>query len=98
MCDEITQVWSEYPNDGMVNYLSGMGAYIQSLVYGYGGLRIHVDHMILDPKLPPKVHSMTLKNIGKHEPHSSHETLKFIRHEQTLSVSVYRSRIIGHVL
>ena len=35
------QVWTEYPNgEGSSNYLPGAGGYIQSLIFGFAGLRI----------------------------------------------------------
>ena len=59
------QIWNEYPNDGRSNDLSGMGAYLQSLIYGYGGLRIHLEYLFMNPKLPYGVHSMILRDIGE---------------------------------
>ena len=61
-----TQVWKERPDDdSSTNYLSGMGGYLQSLLYGYGGYRIHLETLTMNPTLPDKVHSMTFNSLGK---------------------------------
>jgi len=41
----ILQIWKEYPNGMQSNYLSGAAGYLQVLMYGYGGLRIHPEHL-----------------------------------------------------
>lgn len=40
------------------NYLSAMGTYLQSLVNGYGGARLHSDRLDFDPTLPADVDGM----------------------------------------
>ncbi len=55
------QIWTEYTErtwqdqlEGSVNYLPGMGAFLQSLVYGFAGVRLRPEFMeIHNPKLPP---------------------------------------------
>ncbi|XP_029642302.1 protein-glucosylgalactosylhydroxylysine glucosidase isoform X2 [Octopus sinensis] len=58
------KMWSEY-NDGTgaVNFLTGMGGFLQSLTFGYGGFRIYKDRLEFDPQLPEGSTNITLHNI-----------------------------------
>ena len=55
------QIWTEYnertPSDqevGNVNYLPGMGAFLQSIIFGFGGFRIRPDRLeVFNPMPPP---------------------------------------------
>ena len=40
------------------NYLSAMGGFLQSIINGYGGVRLHHRGMELDPALPPNATSL----------------------------------------
>ncbi|XP_060072815.1 protein-glucosylgalactosylhydroxylysine glucosidase-like [Ylistrum balloti] len=57
-------IWSN-PADskGGRNYLSGIGGYLQSLLYGYGGLRIFQDRLQFNPNIPPSSTSFNLTGI-----------------------------------
>ncbi|XP_067933993.1 protein-glucosylgalactosylhydroxylysine glucosidase-like isoform X2 [Watersipora subatra] len=57
------KMWMEYPNTGGSNYHSAMGTFIQTLLYGYGGLRIHLEYLYMNPQLPANIHSMIFRNI-----------------------------------
>ncbi|CAL1536284.1 unnamed protein product [Lymnaea stagnalis] len=47
-------VWSEYADgDGATNFLTGMGGYLQMVMFGYGGCRIHDDRLTFNPILLP---------------------------------------------
>ena len=59
------QTWMEYPNAGGSNYHSAMGAYLQSLLYGYGGLRIHMEYLYMNPRLPQGLDKMAFQDISK---------------------------------
>jgi len=39
-------------DEGCYNFLTGAGGFIQSLIYGYGGLRIRDDGLHLNATLP----------------------------------------------
>lgn len=46
MCDYISsQVWSESSDgSGAVNFLTGMGGFLQAVVFGYTGIRLVFNH------------------------------------------------------
>jgi trehalose/maltose hydrolase-like predicted phosphorylase len=49
-------VWSEYPadfdNPGAINFITGAGGFLQSVVFGTSGLRVHRDRLTFDPPPP----------------------------------------------
>ena len=47
------QVWREYPDGGTVNFLPGMGGFLQSIIYGYGGVRIRPEMLEFHNPMPP---------------------------------------------
>lgn len=48
------QIWSESSNgEGAVNFLTGIGGYLQSILYGYLQFRIYDSYVTLKPRLPP---------------------------------------------
>eukprot|EP01043_Picozoa_sp_COSAG02_P053618 COSAG02_NODE_5948_length_3919_cov_14.379581_1_plen_185_part_00 len=46
-------VWQETPHGGAVNFLTGAGGFLQSVIFGYGGLRLSDDALVLHPPQPP---------------------------------------------
>ena len=53
-------MWTEYTerhiadqNVGNVNFLPGMGAFLQSIVYGFAGFRIRPDRLEIHNPIPP---------------------------------------------
>ncbi|XP_047545214.1 protein-glucosylgalactosylhydroxylysine glucosidase [Vanessa atalanta] len=60
------KVWSELrrPRVGAVNFLTGMGGFLQTLMFGYAGLRIHLDRLEVNrPQLPPEATRFRIKGI-----------------------------------
>ena len=65
------QIWTEYternPSDqsvGNVNFLPGMGAFLQSVIYGFAGLRIRPDKLeVHNPTPPPGAREIKLRNL-----------------------------------
>ncbi len=59
------RIWSEHDeNDGgAVNFITAGGMFLQSLVFGYGGLRFNDDGISMDPVLPPSVTAMKLRGL-----------------------------------
>ncbi|XP_033736118.1 protein-glucosylgalactosylhydroxylysine glucosidase-like [Pecten maximus] len=57
-------IWSN-PADskGGLNYLTGIGGYLQSLIYGYGGFRIYPDRLQFNPSIPPNTTSFNLTGV-----------------------------------
>ena len=40
------QVWTELADgSGATNFITGMGGYLQSILFGYGGLRMYTDRI-----------------------------------------------------
>jgi trehalose/maltose hydrolase-like predicted phosphorylase len=63
------QVWSNTTKSDTTganvayNYLSAMGTFLQSLVNGYGGMRLRHSQLDLNPILPPGITTMTFTGI-----------------------------------
>ncbi|XP_045763177.1 protein-glucosylgalactosylhydroxylysine glucosidase [Maniola jurtina] len=60
------KVWTEQrrPKVGAVNFHTGMGGFLQTLMFGYAGLRIHLDKLeIIQPQLPPEATKFRIKGI-----------------------------------
>merc|ERR1711972_1266316 len=45
-------VWTETPTGGAVNFITGAGGFLQSIIFGASGMRICKDHLYFDP-VPP---------------------------------------------
>jgi len=63
----ISQIWTEAqpPTLGAVNFITGMGGFLQSIVSGYGGLRLYPEEIVFfKPRVPPQ--SDSLKLIGQY--------------------------------
>lgn len=60
------RLWAEHDqNDGgAVNFLTAGGMFLQSLIFGYGGLRFSDRGVSLDPLLPPGVTAMKLRGLN----------------------------------
>lgn len=58
------KIWTEYPSgDGAVNFITGMGGFLQAVIFGFGGLRIHSDAILLNPRLPENVETMRFRGL-----------------------------------
>ncbi|XP_067687127.1 protein-glucosylgalactosylhydroxylysine glucosidase-like [Haliotis asinina] len=52
-------VWTEARAEiGAVNFITGMGGFLQALIFGYGGTRLHPEKLDFDPKLPRNTTSL----------------------------------------
>lgn len=59
-------IWSEArpPTIGVGNFITGAGGFLQSIINGYGGIRLHFDRMeISNFYLPPSSTSLKLNGI-----------------------------------
>ena len=59
-------IWTEVSSGvGAVNFLTGVGGFLQTLIYGYAGLRIYPNYLLIKPRsfLPPQTSSMTLQGL-----------------------------------
>ncbi|KAL5008082.1 hypothetical protein ScPMuIL_013663 [Solemya velum] len=83
-------VWSEVAHGlGAVNFLTGMGGYLQSIVFGYGGFRIHEDRLDFNGKLPPQTTSFTVVNLDYL---GGSMDFKFTTEEMTITLKRFSSR------
>ncbi|GAB1601264.1 protein-glucosylgalactosylhydroxylysine glucosidase-like, partial [Argonauta hians] len=58
------KLWSEYNDgNGAVNFQTGMGGFLQNLMFGYGGFRIYKDQLEFNPQLPKDCQNMTFNNV-----------------------------------
>ena len=57
-------MWTENVNGtGAVNFMTGMGGFLQGLIFGYLGLRVKLDRIEFSPILPPNTSTVLLKGI-----------------------------------
>jgi trehalose/maltose hydrolase-like predicted phosphorylase len=45
------------------NFITGAGGFLQTMLYGYFGLRYESDHLRLSPSLPPQTTSLALRRL-----------------------------------
>nr|XP_049691823.1 protein-glucosylgalactosylhydroxylysine glucosidase [Helicoverpa armigera] len=60
------KVWCELrrPLSGAVNFFTGMGGFMQTLMFGYAGVSIHLDRLEINkPRLPPNATKFTIRGI-----------------------------------
>ena len=60
------RIWSEHDrNDGgAVNFITAGGMFLQSLVFGYGGVRFNDKGVSMEPLLPPDATAMKLRGLN----------------------------------
>ncbi|KAE8607665.1 hypothetical protein XENTR_v10011242 [Xenopus tropicalis] len=62
------KIWTENADgSGAVNFLTGMGGFLQAILFGYTGLRIAKAHLSFDPILPddiPRLHITGVFYLG----------------------------------
>jgi trehalose/maltose hydrolase-like predicted phosphorylase len=58
-------VLAETHDNNSINFLTGAGAFLQQVIFGYTGLRLDDNGLVkkFDPMLPDKVSELTLKNF-----------------------------------
>merc|ERR1719162_868586 len=56
-------VWTETPIGGSVNFLTGMGGFLQLVLFGLPGLRVNKDHLSFSPSLVQSMESVTVRGI-----------------------------------
>jgi len=59
-------VWTEVQSgDGAVNFITGMGGFLQGVIFGYGGMRLGVEELDFNaPRLPPNTTSIIFRNLN----------------------------------
>lgn len=60
------RIWSEHDSNdgGAVNFITAGGMFLQSLMFGYAGLRFHDSALTFDPVLPPRVRAMKFRGLN----------------------------------
>ncbi|KAI9552765.1 hypothetical protein GHT06_020645 [Daphnia sinensis] len=66
------KVWNEAQNHkGAFNFITGMGGFLQSILFGYAGLRLTVEKLTANPILPPGITNFTLQGEFKQKCNSN---------------------------
>ena len=61
-------MWTEnIMGNGAINFITGMGGFLQAVIFGYLGIRTRLDRMDFDPKLPTGCSSMNASGINYHD-------------------------------
>ncbi|XP_077596971.1 protein-glucosylgalactosylhydroxylysine glucosidase [Stigmatopora nigra] len=59
------QVWSESSDgSGAVNFLTGMGGFLQAVVFGYSGFRVQKDCLVFSPLLPQNLSELCIHGVS----------------------------------
>ena len=57
-------MWTENVNGtGAVNFITGMGGFLQAVMFGYFGTRVHLDRIEFNPILPETVTIMNMDGV-----------------------------------
>jgi trehalose/maltose hydrolase-like predicted phosphorylase len=56
-------VWTETPQGGAVNFITGAGGFLQSILFGWGGIRILENELFVNPTLPPNTTAMNMRGV-----------------------------------
>jgi len=79
-------IWTETPTGGTVNFITGAGGFLQGVMFGYPGLRIHANQLSFSPVLFPGVSQYTFRNL-----HYLGSTLRIVVTEQSVTLAVTQS-------
>jgi protein-glucosylgalactosylhydroxylysine glucosidase len=72
-------VWTETPGGGTVNFITGAGGFLQSVLFGTSGMRLAADHLSFAPPPP----NATGSAASKFTIHSMHFQGSTLRHDVT---------------
>lgn len=59
-------VWSETPFGGATNFITGAGGFLQTVIFGYTGVRIEKDYLEIGPTLPEDTKYAKLHGLHYH--------------------------------
>jgi trehalose/maltose hydrolase-like predicted phosphorylase len=59
------KIWTEVQSgDGAINFVTGMGGFLQTVLFGYGGLRLNVEQLdFRQARLPPNTTRVAFRNV-----------------------------------
>ncbi|XP_070568257.1 protein-glucosylgalactosylhydroxylysine glucosidase-like isoform X1 [Ptychodera flava] len=59
------KVWTEVSDgSGAINFCTGMGGFLQAVLFGYGGFRLYQDSLDFNPVLPPNTTGFNITGIN----------------------------------
>ncbi|XP_026168346.1 LOW QUALITY PROTEIN: protein-glucosylgalactosylhydroxylysine glucosidase [Mastacembelus armatus] len=59
------QVWSESSDgSGAVNFLTGMGGFLQAVLFGFTGFRVQKDSLVFSPLLPNDISELCVRGVN----------------------------------
>ncbi|KAM9754785.1 protein-glucosylgalactosylhydroxylysine glucosidase isoform 1-T5 [Menidia menidia] len=59
------QVWTESSDgSGAVNFLTGMGGFLQAVLFGYTGFRVEKECLAFSPLLPPDISELCVRGVN----------------------------------
>ncbi|XP_072037392.1 protein-glucosylgalactosylhydroxylysine glucosidase-like [Amphiura filiformis] len=59
------KVWTEARSGiGATNFITGMGGFLQTVIFGYGGFRLYLENLAMNATLPPKTTSLTITDLN----------------------------------
>lgn len=57
-------VWTETPDGGCVGFLTGLGGFLQTMLFGIGGLRIWRDYLAINPSLISGMTRIVIRGVS----------------------------------
>lgn len=75
-----------------MNFITGAGGLLQSVIFGYGGIRLHPDRMDVNPYLLPNSSSWSMVGL-----HYKHVTFDIRVTAENVTITVARKPIGRHV-
>ena len=85
-------MWTEaILGGGAANFITGMGGFLQALMFGYFGVRTHIDRINFDPTLPANIETMKLTGVN-------YQDVEFDVVVEEESLTVNFTRVGGSVL
>ncbi len=59
------QVWTEARSGiGATNFITGMGGFLQTIIFGYGGFRLYLESLAMNATLPPQTTSLSITDLN----------------------------------
>jgi len=56
-------VWTETPDGGAVNFITGSGGFLQTITAGYGGWRLTTEGLLLNPTLMADIRFVKMRKV-----------------------------------
>ena len=56
-------IWKETTDGGHLNFLTGAGGYLQNILYGYVGIILNEDELVMQPILPSMLTKIKLRSL-----------------------------------